>query len=129
MDKKFVISSLVYGILGMVLGNMMAASHNHGQMVTHAHILLVGFVVSFIYGLCHKLWLDGINKTLASIQFYLHQLGALGMFAGLYLLYGGIVAPEKIDPLLASSSIAVLMARILMLVMFCKIPAPHSSSQ
>ena len=48
MDRKFVISALCYALLGMVLGIHMAASKDHGQFVTHAHIMLVGFVVSFI---------------------------------------------------------------------------------
>ena len=73
MDRKFVISALCYAMLGMLLGIYMAATQDHGQFVTHAHIMLVGFVVSFIYALCHKLWLDGPNRRLAQIQFYLHQ--------------------------------------------------------
>lgn len=55
MDRKFIISALCYAILGMCLGIYMAKSGVHGHRVTHAHIMLAGFVVSFIYGLCHKL--------------------------------------------------------------------------
>ena len=55
MDRKFVLTGLGYAILGLLLGIYMAASKNHGQLVAHAHIILVGFVVSFVYGVCHKL--------------------------------------------------------------------------
>lgn len=123
MDRKFVISSLVYAVLGMILGNVMAASHNHGQLVTHAHILLVGFVMAFIYGLCHKLWLGNCPGTLAKAQFFVHQLGAAGMFVGLFLVYGGYIAAEKIEPLLASASLAVLVGSVLMLFMLIRQPA------
>ena len=120
MDRKFVVTGLGFGILGLLLGIYMAASHNHGQLVTHAHIMLVGFVVSFVYGVCHKLWLDNIESGLARIQFYLHVVGAIGITIGLYLLYGGIVAPENIEPVLSISSIAVLIGMILMKVLFVR---------
>ena len=120
MDKKFVLTGLGYAILGLVLGIFMAASKNHGQLVTHAHIMLIGFVVSFIYGLCHKLWLDNVVSKLSLTQFYIHQVGTLGVVIGLFLSYGGFVPLEKIDPLLAVSSIAVLIGMILMKVLFIK---------
>lgn len=117
MDRVFLITALVYAIAGMSLGIMMAMSKDHGQLVTHAHILLVGFVVSFIYALCHKLWLGKNNTHLSMAQCVLHQLGALFMSTGLFLLYGNHVAIDKVDPLLGASSIAVLLAALLMLVM------------
>lgn len=120
MDRKFVITALVYAIIGMCLGIVMAASKNHVQHVTHAHILLVGFVVSFIYGLCHKLWLDNSCPLLAKIQFWVHQLGIAAMAIGLFLLYGQLAPFDAIDPLLALSSIAVLAGMVLMAVLFVR---------
>lgn len=117
MDRVFVVTALVYAIVGMLLGIMMAMSKDHGQLVTHAHVMLVGFVVSFIYALCHKLWLGKNNAHLSLAQCALHQLGAFFMSIGLFLLYGNYVAIEKVDPLLGAASIAVLLAAFLMLVM------------
>ena len=118
MDRKFVTISLSYAVLGMALGIFMAASHDHGQHVTHAHILLVGFVVSFIYGLCHKLWLNNTTSKLAVAQFYIHQVGVAVLVTGLFLLYGEFVSLETIDPVLAIASIAVFVGVILMNVLF-----------
>ena len=123
MDRKFVISALCYALLGMVLGIYMAATKDHGQFVTHAHIMLVGFVVSFSYALCHRLWLGNPNGRLAQIQFYLHQLGAAVMTAGLYLLYGQLLPPERVDPFLAAASLAVLLAMGIMLAQFVRRPS------
>ncbi|EKO3441062.1 TonB-dependent receptor [Vibrio fluvialis] len=120
MDKKFVTSSLGYAILGMLLGIYMAASHNHGQLVTHAHIMLAGFVVSFIYSLCHKLWLTNGDTSLAKVQFWIHQVGVLIMVVGLFLLYGQFIAMEVLDPILALSSILVLVGMVLMKVLFIR---------
>ena len=120
MDRKFVLTGLGYGIVGMALGIFMAASKDHGQMVTHAHIMLIGFVVSFIYGLCHKLWLNNAISKLAVAQYYVHQVGTFFIVIGLFLLYGKFVPLEKIDPLLAVSSIVVLLGMVLMKVLFIK---------
>lgn len=120
MDKKFILTSFGYAIIGLALGIFMAASKNHGHLVTHAHILLIGFVVSFIYGLCHKLWLNNIVSKLSTAQFYIHQIGTLGVVIGLFLYYGKFAKIETVDPLLAVSSIAVLFGMILMKVLFIK---------
>ena len=120
MDKKFVLTGLGYAIIGLALGIFMAASKDHGHLVTHAHIMLVGFVVSFIYGLCHKLWLNNIVTTLSKAQFYIHQIGTIGIVIGLLLYYGRFVTLETIDPFLALSSIAVFIGMVLMKVLFIK---------
>ena len=120
MDRKFVLTSLGYAIIGLALGIFMAASKDHGQLVTHAHIMLLGFVVSFIYGLCHKLWLDNTTSKLATAQFYIHQLGTFVLVMGLFFYYGKFVSLETIDPVLALASIVVLVGLVLMKVLFIK---------
>ncbi|ALP40444.1 hypothetical protein [Aeromonas schubertii] len=120
MDRKFVVCALSYALLGMLLGIHMAASQNHGQFVTHAHIMLVGFVVSFIYALCHRLWLGNPTGRLVQIQFYLHQGGALLMAVGLFQLYGKRMPPEQIEPVLSLASLLVLAAMAIMLYLFLR---------
>jgi len=120
MDKKFVLTGLGYAIVGLALGIFMAASKNHGQLVTHAHIMLIGFVVSFIYGLCHRLWLNNTTSKLAVTQYYVHQVGTLVILIGLFLYYGKFVSIETIDPVLAISSIAVFAGMVMMKILFIK---------
>lgn len=120
MDRKYVLTSFGYAIIGLLLGIFMAASKDHGQLVTHAHIMLVGFVVSFIYALCHKLWLNNTTTKLAITQFYFHQIGTLILVIALFLYYGNFVTIETIDPVLAISSIIVFIGVVLMKVLFIK---------
>ena len=120
MDRKYIVSALIYGFAGLILGLYMAASHNHGQLVTHAHIMLVGFVVSFIYAVIHKLWLDNPKELMAKAQFYIHQLGTFGMVVALFLLYGGFMQGDLLAPVAALSSILVLIAFILMIWMYLR---------
>jgi hypothetical protein len=117
LDKKFLVWGLSYAAAGMVLGIYMAASHNHGELVTHAHILLVGFVLSLVYGLIHRLWLTHPNRRIATFQFALHQAAALILSIGLFLLYGNLLPADKLDPILGLGSAAVLLGLLLMLYM------------
>ncbi|HRK57330.1 MAG TPA: hypothetical protein PLQ67_07390, partial [Burkholderiaceae bacterium] len=91
-----------------------------GQRVTHAYVLLVGFLLSFVYALCHKLWLGNVSGVLANLQFYLHQAGTFFLSVGLFLYYGQFVSLERIDPLLAGASAAVFVGLILMKLLCIK---------
>jgi hypothetical protein len=117
LDKKFLVWGLSYAAAGMVLGIYMAASHNHGELVTHAHILLVGFVLSLVYGLIHRLWLTRPKRRVASFQFAVHQAAALVLSVGLFLLYGNLLPADKLDPILGAGAAGVLLGLLLMLYM------------
>jgi hypothetical protein len=119
-DRKYLICALAYVAVGMCIGVYMGASQNHGQLVAHAHILLVGFVVSFIYGLIHKLWLNKPNRLIAHAQFGLHQVAAITMFSGLLLLYGGVFPESMLGPILGIASVGVLISALLMIYMVFK---------
>ena len=121
IDRKFLLMAFVYAAIGVLLGIYMAASHNHVQHVTHAHILLVGFVLSLAYAIVHKLWLAQAG-AIAALQFYLHQVGALVLVGGLFLLYGRIVPEPQVGPVLGVASIVVFSAVLLMLYMLLKNP-------
>jgi hypothetical protein len=116
-DKRYLIWALSYAVVGLTLGIYMAASHNHGELVTHAHILLIGFVFSFIYGIIHKLWLDRPSRAIANIQFVLHQAAAVALSLGLFLVYGNILPESVLDPFLGIAAVGVLLAMLLMLYM------------
>lgn len=120
LERAYLLLGLGYGALGMGLGIHMAASHNHGQSITHAHLLLVGFLLSVIYALIHKLWLEAPPAMLARIQFAAHHLGVVLMVIGLFLLYSGHFPGDQLEPVLSSSSILVLVALLLMMVMLLK---------
>jgi hypothetical protein len=123
-DRAYLIWALSYAAAGMGLGIYMGMTRNHAQFVTHAHIMLVGFVSSLIYAVIHRLWLPAPSRALATIQLVLHQAGGLAMFAGLFLLYGGAAAEDQMGPLMGAASIAVILGVLLMLVMVLRAGAP-----
>lgn len=120
MDKKYVTTALGYALLGILLGIYMAASKNHIQHVTHAHILLIGFVVSFIYAVIYKLWLMGDTGMLGKVQYWAHQSGTLVIIIGLFLLYGGYAPEPTLGPILGVASLAVFAGMLLMKIMYLR---------
>ncbi|KAA3631454.1 MAG: TonB-dependent receptor [Proteobacteria bacterium] len=120
MDRKFAVGAFVHAIAGLRLGRYMAASKNHGQVVTHTRVTLRGFVVTFIYGVCHWLRLGNDTSLLTAVQFYTHQAGTIVLVAGLFFLFGKLVTPESIDPLLAVSSTVVLIGMLMTTVLILK---------
>lgn len=127
LDRRYLLWSLCYAVLGMVLGIYMAASHNHAEFITHAHILLVGFAVSFTYGTIHKLWLAAPGRSLANVQFALHQASAIAMTGGLFLLFGNMVSAPTLEPILAVASIGVLLGMLLMIYMVIRFKVARSA--
>jgi hypothetical protein len=117
LDKRYLTWALSYAVVGLSLGIYMAASHNHGELVTHAHILLIGFVVSFIYAIIHNLWLTSASRALGTIQFLIHQASTITVSVGLFLLYGNLMPESTLEPVLGVGSVGVLLAMLLMLYM------------
>jgi hypothetical protein len=127
-DRTYLIWALGYAAAGMALGIYMGASRNHGQFITHAHVMLVGFVTSLIYAVIHRLWLTAPSRTLATVQFILHQAGALAMCIGLFLIYGHTASEDQAGPLMGAATVAVILGVLLMLVMVLKSGARPTQS-
>ena len=127
-DRAYLIWALCYAAAGMGLGIYMGISGNHGQFVTHAHIMLVGFVTSLVYAVIYRLWVPAPSRALATTQFILHQAGALTMFAGLLLIYGHAAPEERVGPIMGPAAIAVILGVLLMLVMVLKAGANPAQS-
>jgi hypothetical protein len=125
-DRKYLVWALSYAAIGMCLGIFMAASHNHTEFVTHAHILLIGFLLSFAYAIIHKLWLREPNPAIATAQFVVHQTAAVVISTGLFLLYGNMVPEAQLSPFLGVAAVLVLVGALLMLYMVLTMPAVSS---
>lgn len=120
MDRKHVLAALGYGILGILLGIYMASSKNYIYLTVHAHVLLLGFVTSFIYGVCYKLWLKDTSHKTAKLQFLFHQIGTPFFCIGMLLMYSGYVAPYIAGPLIGIGALLVLAGMITMKILFIK---------
>ena len=105
--KGFFISALIYGLLGMLLGLDMAIRQDHGQLPTHAHIMVIGWVSFAIFGFFYLLLGSAAPKLLARIHFWVAQVSLAGLVIGLWLFYSG---KTQFEPIAALSSIGYALS-------------------
>ena len=105
--KRFFLTAVVYGVLGMLLGLQMGITHDHGQMPTHAHIMVIGWLSFFVFGFFYHQFDAAISKQLAAIHFWLAQLSFIVLVMGLWLVYSG---RDTAEPILAISSMVYALS-------------------
>jgi hypothetical protein len=111
--KAFFATAIVYGILGMVLGLQMAMTHDHGQLPTHAHIMVIGWVSFAIFGLFYHLLGAGVPRWLGLTHLWLAQVSLAGLVVGLYFHYAG---QPQFEPLAAIGSMGYAVSFLLFAV-------------
>ncbi|WP_045836701.1 hypothetical protein [Hyphomicrobium sp. 99] len=111
LASRFFASALIYAVLGMSLGVIMGMTHDHTQMPTHAHILVIGWVSFALFGFFYHLFPAAALTRIATAQFWLAEVSLLTMVAGLLLIFSG--RPELGEPFAGVGSIGVLLSTIL----------------
>ncbi|MEO6610383.1 MAG: hypothetical protein ABIN69_18140 [Aestuariivirga sp.] len=92
--RLFFTLAIIYAILGMILGLAMAISKDHGEVVTHAHIMLAGWVSSALIAYFYHLFPMTGSKPIAIFHFWFQAASSVLMLGSLFLLYGGNPAVE-----------------------------------
>ena len=110
LSGHFLRAAVIYAVLGMAMGIHMASSHDHSQMPTHAHLILLGWVSMALYGLFYRGLGDVAVSKLMLAHKWLSHIGLIGMVVALYAMFSGVAA---IEPLAGISSLVVLLAMIL----------------
>jgi hypothetical protein len=101
--RGFFTTAIVYGLLGMLLGLHMAITQDHGQRPTHAHIMVIGWVSFFLFGLFYLHFGTAVNGWFAALHFWIAQISLVCLMIGLWLVYSG---QPQYEPIAAVSSIA-----------------------
>ena len=108
--RNFFTLAIVYAILGMILGLSMAMSHDHTQMPTHAHIMVLGWLMSSVCAFFYHLVPAARASRLAQVHFWLAAVSSVGLVVGLFILLGG---KPSIEPVVAASSMVFFAATLL----------------
>ena len=87
--RLFFTVAICYAVLGMTLGLFMAISQNHGEMPTHAHIMLAGWVSSAIFAFFYHQFPAVSIKGIAIFHFWFQTTCAIIMMVSLLFIYGG----------------------------------------
>jgi hypothetical protein len=102
--------ALVYFVLAVALGVAMAASRDFRLRGLHVHLNLLGWVSAALMGLIYRQFPQAAASRLARWNFGLYNTGLPVMMVSLGGLLLGV---EAMGPVVAVSSIAVLVAVLL----------------
>ncbi len=111
--RNFFILALIYAVVGMALGLHMSISQDHGQMSTHAHRMVAGWLMSVVFEFFHHLFPAVARGRLATIHFWLTAVSGAVLLVSLFFLLAG---NSSIEPLLAAASLAFYAAMFLFVV-------------
>jgi peptidoglycan/LPS O-acetylase OafA/YrhL len=117
LASRFLRLAIIYALSGVVLGIFMAASHDISQMPTHAHINLLGFVSTAIYGFFYRLYPAAEEGWMAQAHFWIANLGFIVLMGFVAAFHAGIAAAEMGA---AAMSVVVLIGLVLFAVIVFK---------
>ncbi|MFP3357985.1 hypothetical protein [Planococcus citreus] len=75
--------SAIFGFIGTYLGSHMAGQMDYALRPIHAHILLVGWLSVFAWGVFYRLYTVKYKK-LVTIHGFFAMIGAVGLTAGMW---------------------------------------------
>lgn len=104
MGNRFLRLSVVYFVLGVTLGIVMAASHDFTFRPVHVHINLLGWVSMALFGLWYRSAPASGETQLANVHFWLHNIGLPIQMITLAMYYGG---NTSVEPVLALASVVI----------------------
>ena len=96
ISNLFFRTAVLFLIVGVMMGLQMAISQNHNVIGAHAHVNLLGWVTSAIFGGYYALNPAKAERLLAMVHYAVYTLGVAMMAVALYLLLLGNPAMEPV---------------------------------
>src|SRR5260370_40944790 len=103
-------AAVVFVVVGMIWGIIMAISEDHSAMPAHAHLNLLGWVSLFLFGIYYRLHPSLEGSKIASAQVWVWITGTVILVIGVGLVHAGHVIG---DPIAAIGSFVVLLDMVL----------------
>lgn len=119
MSQLYFRTAILFLIAGISIGISMSISGNHAVMGAHAHINLLGWVTSALFGTYLALNPAKANGLLPRLQYLIYVLGVIVMGTSLYLMLDGNTA---MVPVVAGASL-VTFAGVLLFAVIIFMPA------
>ena len=110
ISHLFFRAGILFLLVGIGLGLAMSMSQNHDVIGAHAHINLLGWVTSAIFGGYYALNPAKAEGLLPKLHFWIYTAGVALMSVSLYLLLKGNVAmtaPVAIGSLLVAVGVLI----------------------
>jgi len=108
--RNFFILALIYAICGMLLGLYMGLSQDHTQMPTHAHAMVLGWLMSGFFAFFYHFFPEIGRSWLARVHFWFTAAAGIVLLVSLYFVVGG---NTQLEPVTGISSILYFVGLLL----------------
>jgi hypothetical protein len=98
LDRWWVLTGLIFLLIGMGLGLKMSLQQNFLLHGLHAHLNLLGFVLMTLFGLCYRHWPRMQESVLARVHYWLHTVTVAIALGLLYFLLTDAELAPKVAP-------------------------------
>lgn len=119
ISELFFRSAILFLIVGIGLGLQMSISQNFNVVGAHAHINLLGWVTSALFGGYYALNPAKATGLVPLVQYWVYTVGVAVMAISLYMLLTG---NTSVEPIVAISSL-VTFAGVLLFAWVVWMPA------
>ncbi|MCM3586960.1 cbb3-type cytochrome c oxidase subunit I [Mesobacillus maritimus] len=113
MGKTFIKIAVVYFAIGVLLGMTMGMIHDFRFTSLHAHVNLLGWVSTAVFGLIYSVYPFAAETKLAKSHFWLHNIGLPVMMIGLLCESLGVATGL---PVMIVGSLAVVIGTLIFMV-------------
>ena len=129
VSQLFFKTAIVFLIVGIAVGFQMAISADHSVFPAHAHINLLGWVTSAIFGGYYALNPAKAQQKLAMVHYGVYTVGLVVMSPALYLMLRG---NPSLEPLVIVGSLIVAAGVLIFAFMVfssetARAPVPQAS--
>ncbi|OGA18759.1 MAG: cytochrome-c oxidase [Betaproteobacteria bacterium RIFCSPLOWO2_02_FULL_66_14] len=104
MGNLFLRLAVVYAVLGVTLGIVMAANHDYTFRPVHAHLNLLGWASMALFGLWYRSAPAAGETRLAKAHFWLHNIAFPIQMITLTMFVDG---NTSVEPILALASVVI----------------------
>lgn len=118
IDRWFILTGLVFLLIGMALGLHMSKSQNFTLHGLHAHLNLLGFVVMTLFGLCYRQWPRMQEGNLATVHYILHTVTVAVALSLLYFILSNMDLAPKLGPVLDTILLGTVAGVVLFFYLF-----------
>jgi len=100
IDRLWVLTGLVFLLVGMGLGLKMSMTQDYGMHGLHAHLNLLGFVLMTLFGLCYRNWPKMQEGMLATVHYLLHTVTIAISLTLLFFILSNFDLAPKLAPIM-----------------------------
>lgn len=125
LGNRFILTALLFGLLGMCMGAVMGGMQDFRLSPVHAHVNLLGYVGLFIAGLYYRTAPEAAGLWSAQAHYWMATVGVVLMNGALTL---ALLGDERLMPVGFFGILLMIIAKVLFIVIVTRAKAASNAA-